>query len=171
VFQKLQAQLEPRTAKLTSAYQRLNPKERMAVVFCVLLILSCILYLGVWAPLYKRANSAEQSYKYEVELSQWMKSKAPLVGGSSLGNNVKPLDRSLLSLVNETAGTHKLTLKNAESKGDDSIRIRLDDDLSDDVLKWIYQLYETYGVQVTSISMEEEDTPGKVRVNLILTKM
>ncbi len=168
LIDKIIGVFDPYFETVKGHYQRLNVRERWLVNALIGLSIIAICYFLFWSPLYTAANSARSSYISEV--NHWMKSKVPLVTGSSRTSNKAPLNKSLLSLVNESASQHRLVLRGAEPKGEDSIKIRLDDVLMSSFIKWVHYLYSRYGIQVSSINLEKQAVPGKVRVTLELSK-
>jgi len=156
--------------KKEEIYSNFNQREQNLVNGLLLLLVVAVLYFIFWLPAYEYKSNATDGYRNEKELNLWMQSKAPLVKGRFSGAGTQSLTKSLLSVVNETSKSYGVVLQGAKPQGNDNLRISLNNVSFSSLLSWVNYLYVTYGIQISNINIDKEDKPGKVRVNLVLSK-
>ena len=153
----------------------LNPREQRMVLFGGIALILMVLYFGVWEPIRAQKENLEKAVMEQRAVRDWMQQAAvevnalrgrskgrPGAGGSS--------DRSLLAVVDQTAKRGKLgpALRRVEPEGASAVRVWLDQASFDDTMRWLTGLQRNYGIFVSTISVDRQDTPGVVNVRLSL---
>lgn len=141
----------------------LDPRERNALIFGGILLTMILIYVLVWQPFSTRAARLEQTVQEQRALKQWMQNTAlevqrlratqvPASMRAGMGG------QSLLAVVDQAARKDRLgtVLKRIEPEGTRIVRVWFEQAIFDDVLLWLGNLQNTYGVRITSISIDHQ---------------
>ena len=79
---------------------------------------------------------------------------------------------SLLSIINRTTATHRLTnkIKRVSPTGSDQVTIAIENAPFDEMTKWLIALQTRHAVFVKRINVDKEAAQGLVRANLTLAR-
>jgi general secretion pathway protein M len=159
-------------ADLKLKYYGLPPREKMVLLVLGVFCVCVVFYYAIWAPVTSSADRAYERYQKQLQLMAWMKAnesaakKASRSSGKSGGSRG---GRSILSLVNATSGKYGIALKRFEPKGEDGLRVWLENVPFDKMLQWLEVLKGSYGIDVANVMLEAQKDSGKVNVTLVLT--
>ncbi|MBV1884285.1 MAG: type II secretion system protein M [Pseudomonadales bacterium] len=166
------ANLKRQIADLKIKFYSLAPREQTALV-ALSFFLSCVAFFYlIWNPINQGSDQAYARYQSKAKLIAWMEaneSVAKTVSKSSGANAGSRGGKSILSLVNSTSSQNGISLKRFEPKGDDGIRIWLENVSFDGMLKWLAVLKNTYGVVIANITVESQSEIGKINATIILS--
>ncbi len=149
-----------------------SEKRTLGIVSIALVIL--LLYAFVWNPVVKGVDRLRATVSEQQELLVWMQASAEEVKTLRAAEGAsRPTSRggqSLLLVVDQTAKGSKLgtALKRVEPKGQNEVRVRLEEVAFDDMVRWLSGLQRRQGVNVDSISIDRQSAPGRVNANLTL---
>ena len=153
--------------------ESLESRERMMLAAGAVLLALLLLYTLVLAPLRSGYHSLEQSVDGQRATAVWMQESAQTIRrlGGSGGGAVKGLGgRSLLAVTDATARAAGLgsALKRVEPEGGNSVRVWLEGAPFDVFIKWLGTLGSQHGVTASSVTLERNETAGRVNVRLTL---
>jgi general secretion pathway protein M len=153
-------------------FMNLGASERRTLIIGAVLLALILVYALIWKPVTSSAENWRKAVNDKQTFVTWMNNavqeakllrqrEAPAANSSG---------QSLLALVDQTARRSQLgpALKRVEPKGSDEVRVRLEQAAFDDVMKWLTQLQRTNGISVDSVSLEKDDSPGRVSATLTL---
>lgn len=143
----------PLVLKVSQWYQSLPEREQKLVYWLGLILVLSLLYALLWVPAETSRQKAEKSLKRELTLHQWMQNNRHRVQGASHVSG--SAGGSLLSVINESARQHKVTLARFEPDGEKGVRIWLEKAVFDDVMAWTQQL-ETRGIVVSQLNADRD---------------
>lgn len=161
----------PQINELTQRFSALPPKDRLALtVLGVFLAALLIIYL-VLLPAHRFANEAAVHHQQRAELLAWMQANEATVKTLASQPNKKTSassGQSILSLASQQAQAHNINFKRFEPFGDGGLRIWLDEVGFNNMLQWLTQLQQEYGVQVRQVSIDRAKKAGTVSSKLEL---
>lgn len=149
-------------------------EQRMLLGGSLMLVVLLVIFL-FWIPLQERLHQGKLLLKERQAMVLWMdQSKQEVLQLRATQGTKKSSGtqkKSLLSLSDQTAREQGLgeTLKRVEPEGSKRVRLWFEKVSFDQLLTWLATLNQHNGVQVEQLTLEkEEETPGKVRVRLVL---
>lgn len=150
----------------------LSSSERRTLAIAAVVSSILLLYVAMWKPVFSSAETLRQQLVTEKETLSWMRVASQEINVLQGGNSVV-VDRggrSLLSIVDQAARNNKLglALKRVEPKGENEVRVRLEQASFNDVARWLSQLQNKYGISVKTITVDRQNASGIANVNLML---
>ncbi|HKJ07582.1 MAG TPA: type II secretion system protein M [Gammaproteobacteria bacterium] len=154
-------------------FMGLDQRERRILVVGAALATVLLAYLLIWQPLHGNLVHLRSSVEEQRSTLQWMEHKASEVQAlraadqrQGQGSN----GQSLLALVDQSARKSGLggAISRIEPEAAGSVRVWMDDVSFDDAVLWLGQLQNTYGVRTQVVSVENQDSPGRVNVRITL---
>jgi len=162
------------TLTINSLQQRfasLPPKDRLALtVLGVFLSLLIVIYLLI-LPANRFAAEASVHHQQRAELMAWMQANegaARMLSGQNSAQPRPSQGQSILSLASQSAQTHNISFKRFEPFGEDGLRIWLDNIAFNDMLMWLTQVQDQYGVEVHQASIDRGKSNGMITAKLEL---
>jgi len=162
------------TLSINSLQQRfaaLPPKDRLALTLLgVFLSLLIVIYLLV-LPANRFAADAAEHHQHRAELLAWMQANegaARMLSGQNSAQPRPSQGQSILSLASQSAQTHNISFKRFEPFGEDGLRIWLDNIAFNDMLMWLTQVQDQYGVEVHQASIDRGKSNGMITAKLEL---
>lgn len=154
-------------------WENLSISERRTAIAGAVLLGLILIYAVVWRPLDNQVERLEESVTSKQQLLVWMQSAASEAKVLQRGQGPGPQStagRSLLALVDQTARQGKLggALKRVEPRGQDSVRVRLEEASFDHMVTWLGGLQTRYGIVVDSISIDRHEQAGRVDASVLL---
>lgn len=154
-------------------FMQLRPRERRLVAFAGALLLVFLVYLLVWQPFTKHLKDLRQTVEEQEASVQWMQGAAREVEqlrATNIAPGKLPPGQSLLAVVDQSAKTSNLgpAMKRVEPEGTDTTRVSFEQANFDDLIVWLEGLKTTFGVSVSNIVLERQDTPGLVNARVTL---
>lgn len=150
-------------------WRQLQPREQTMLLVGGIAAAVLLLYALVWDPFNQSLQQLQQSVTAERATLAWMQNAAhevtQLRGGQPSGARAQ----SLLTLVDETARSHRLgnVLTKVEPNGRHAVRVSLTGAPFDTVLQWLDTLTER-GIKVTGFSADKGDGAGSTDIQLSL---
>ncbi len=150
----------------------LTSSERRTLIIAAVVLSVLMLYMIVWKPVFSSDEKLRQQITTEKETLSWMRVASQELKALQGGNSevVGRGARSLLSIVDQAARNNKLglALKRVEPKGENEVRVRLEQASFNDVARWLSQLKNKYGIRVKTITVDRQNASGIANVNLML---
>lgn len=158
---------------LRTWFDQLEPRERLLVSAAAALLIFAVVYLAGLRPLFDRAargaDLVASQQELLAELSQLAARRGPQrgAGDASAGG-----DQSLVLVVDRTTRSQGLAtyLKRNQPDGENSIRLRFEDAPFDNLLGWLVEMQNKYGVGAVSANIDGSPSKGRVSCNLVLSR-
>jgi len=153
----------------------LSESERRTLIIASIVLALLVGYVLAWDPLMSTVERLRVSVEQQRVNVAWMNSAAQeaqnlLRARTGASQAVSRGGQSLLAVVDQTARGAKLgpALKRIEPRGQDEVRVRLEDAVFDDMVTWLGALQKRYGVLIDSVAIDRQSSPGRVTANLTL---
>jgi general secretion pathway protein M len=147
---------------------KLNARERRIVLAGGIAAL-LLLILAIVLPLQHSVGATQQRLERKRDDLIWLRSMAPQLAGLR-SNAPPPLRESLVVVVDRTARQAGLdkALVGSQPSGDGGLNVRLEQTPFDNLVTWLGQLRESYGVRVDSAVVDAGTAVGTVNASLVL---
>jgi general secretion pathway protein M len=151
----------------------LGHREQLLVGAAAVLLLLLIVYAAVWQPFYGRYQRLQTAVEAHRQTLVWMMQAAREVKAlqATSRRELQGLGgRSLLAVVDQSARQAGLgpVLKRVEPEGSNDVRVWLEGASFDDMVKWLEALGSKNGVDISVITIERQDDPGRVNARVTL---
>lgn len=153
----------------------LSESERRTLIIASIVLALLAGYAFAWDPLMGSVDRMRSSVDQQRANVAWMNSAAQeaqslLRARTGAAQAVSRGGQSLLAVVDQTARREKLgpALKRIEPRGQDEVRVRLEDAVFDDMVAWLSALQTRYGVLIDSVAIDRQPSQGRVTANLTL---
>lgn len=151
----------------------LNPRERNALVIGGIILGVLLIYTVLWAPFSNKVEKLEHTVQEQRALQLWINTASAeaqrLRATKSTHSTAQNIaGQSLLSVVDQAAKQDRLgsALKRIEPEGATKVRVWLEQAPFDDVVLWMGNLQNTYGVRVTNVSIDRQGTSALVNARI-----
>ncbi|MFM4803929.1 GspM family type II secretion system protein ExeM [Aeromonas bivalvium] len=146
-------------------WRGLSAREQRLVAVGGSVLLVGLFYWLVWQPLGNRIEERERQVKSQQQTLIWLKEKGELVLAAQAGSGRNmDLGGTLDGVVNRTAFNHKIKIARLQPQGQE-LQVWIDQVAFDDLLMWLAELTDKYGVRVQVIEVAREQLPaGMVKV-------
>ena len=154
-------------------FESLEQREQMFVSSGALVVFIAIIYAFVWLPL----DTGQQTMSANV--SSWERSLAELkllrgvqlAPASNLSNGTSGAPQTPVVIVDQTLRVRGLdrSLKRSQPTTSNGIRVEFENVVFDDLVLWLGDLSNQYGMHVTSGSMSTTTQAGPGRINATFT--
>ena len=177
----LREQLEPQLAELNrqlaplrARFEALQPREQVLVAVGGLVAALALVYLLLWQPfaLSRDHRAAElaraRALAAEIEQIGALAQQSHANGGGLVvGPGV-----SLLSAVDQASkdGVLGKPLSRVNPDGDNQVRVWVEDAQFDNVVRWMDDLQNRYGVHIDNVAVERRSTAGTVNARMTLVR-
>jgi len=147
-------------------FERLPPREQLAVLALGLVLAVYSLYMAAWAPLAeRRAALAGQNSAIAGSLTRVDALVSELA--QLRDSDAQPgAQRNLLSLINQSTSRLQLPVSRLQPNSRGEIQVRLENAPFDDLLGWLYELEYGEGLLVREVSIVQAGVPGRVNVTV-----
>lgn len=155
-------------------WQQLSERERRLLLFGGGLALVLVIYFLIWSPLSEAAQRARTEAYKAAELAAWMQSVSlKLNQGGQQRHRAKQVLSSDQLLSTLDASLKKSALKdtavNISQGKEESVRLQFENVVFTDLLVWINELWNRYGLQVKRFNASRNEQPGTVRADLSIS--
>jgi general secretion pathway protein M len=155
-------------------FNQLAPRERRALIIGVIALAGILVYFMLWEPFITERTQLENIIASQKATLDWMNETAAEVQQlrrQSKTSSIKTRKQSLLSLIDRSTRTGALSKANKriEPKGERQVRVNFKEVSFTELMRWLGQLHNQHQVQVSTITIEPQHTPDKVKVRLTLT--
>lgn len=151
-------------------YWMMAPHERLVVNALVVAIVAMLLFLVVINPALKSRAEAEVQLNAKRSVLQWVKDneqRAIAASRTTTGQAPKS-GQSLMAVVTSSSSQMGLALKRYEPEGDDKLRVWLEDQSFNKMVRWLDSLQKQHGMSVVNVSVDAGKEPGVVTAKLVL---
>ncbi len=152
---------------LIARYQSLPDRDRRALQLLALFLAPLLLYLLLLKPSVNYYASAKANYSDKQQLLDWMKSNAALIPANTQTTQ-RNADLPLLQVASQTAAESGLKLDRVQPRGDNRVRIWLNEVAFQQLILWYSKLQQN-GITIASVSIDKTKKPGIVSVQCLLT--
>ncbi len=166
--------MKDRLAPAIDAYARLAPRERRLVLTAGAVVLATLFYLLAWEPLAQaRAREAAALSAARAQANR-LEVIGATVAGQRRAGRPAPASRnqSLLAAVDQAARGPTLgkAPTRLQPEGDREVRAWLERTPFDNIVRWIHELEQQHGIQVSTADIERLSEPGLVDARLTLVR-
>lgn len=157
--------------KLKTWYLQLQQREQRMLAAGAAALVLLLLYALVWSPLTTHQQTLRETVKEQQATALWMQQAAreatqlraarPTAGKIAAG-------QSLLALVDQSAKNSQLgsAMKRVEPEGQTGVRVWFEQANFDDLVLWLEALQRDYGVHISTLVVERQETPGQVNARV-----
>ncbi len=153
----------------------LDPRERNALVIGGVILSILLIYSVAWEPFSNKLERLERNIQEQRALQQWINTAAAeaqrlRATQNTLSGMQNTAGQSLLSVVDQAAKQDRIgsALKRIEPEGATKVRVWIEQAPFDDVVLWMGNLKNTYGVQVVNISIDRQGTSALVNARITI---
>jgi general secretion pathway protein M len=154
---------------ITNYWNNLNERERWMAAAGVILVLVYLFYLLIYSPLTTAVNTKSQLLIEKKETLAWMQqiAKKPKHQGKVETTN----NTQLLALVSSQLNDKpfKQFPYQLQQTGPGDIQLSFDRVPYQPFLNWLWALSNHYAITIKQFTAEQTDTPGVVKLLLVIT--
>lgn len=151
----------------------LDPRERNALIVGGIILGVLLIYTVLWKPFSSTVEKLAHTVQEQRALQQWINtasSEAQRLRATKNTNSTvqNTAGQSLLSVVDQAAKKDRLgaALKRIEPEGTGKVRVWIEQAPFDDVVLWMGNLKNTYGVRVTNVSIDRQGASALVNARI-----
>ena len=153
-------------------FDSLQARERLFVMTAAVFLAFAVLYLGIWMPLDRGQKSLSLSVDtWKTALADLRPLKGQLQSSGS--GQTAGRDQSLVVIVDNTLRERGLysALQRSQPTAGNGIRVEFENVAFDDLVLWLGDLSNNYGLQVQSGSFSNpQDSEGRVNSTVTLER-
>lgn len=154
-------------------FNQLAPRERNTLIVGTIALVGILGYFMLWEPFVTARVQLENIVIAQQATLRWM--QAATVEVQQLRRHsstplLKKRKQSLLSLIDSSTRQGELgkVNKRIEPKGEQEVRVNFEQVSFTELMRWLGQLSNRHQVQVSTISIERQQVPDRVKVYLTL---
>ncbi len=150
-------------------------REQLTLVVGAGVLLLFLLYLLAWQPFVASVEQKRLLIKSQQTTLNWMQqnlSEIQHIRSQTRTNGAVRSNEALLTLVDRTAKQSQLRqqIQRIKPQGDDTVQLWVEQAAFDTLLKWLGDLSLQYGIQIESLNIDRQDSPGIVNARLVLQR-
>jgi general secretion pathway protein M len=153
-------------------FESLEPRERVMVITAAVFLLFATFYFGLWSPLERgQKNAAQRVDSLKLSLADLRPLKGQAANSSTGTQNVAGRNQSLVVIIDTSLRQRGLysSLQRSQPTTANGIRVEFENVAFDDLMLWLGDLSDSYGMQVQSGSFSSNSTELSGRVNSSMT--
>ena len=159
-------------------FTQLAPRERIMVSVCgVFIVLAAIWSLGLKPLFVNGAELAERVADKQARLAtmQELASQIRPAGDASSGASARPgsgaSNDSIVVVIDRTTRSRQLAqyLKRNQPDGNTGVRLRFEGALFDDLVAWLGELKQNYGMTMVTANFDESAS-GRVNCSIVMSR-
>lgn len=155
-------------AKLQQRWRQFTKREQTLLALGSLFILIIFLYQFIYKPYDTIKNELSQSVYNQQQLLFLMASAADQI--QALKSQSRPRSNapitSLLATVADSLKNNALTPTQVGQAANEKVMIKFDSIAFDQLIHWLINVWQLYGIEVNQISLIAQQEPGMVEANL-----
>jgi general secretion pathway protein M len=155
-------------------FDSLQVRERLFVATAAVFLAFAVLYLGIWMPLDRSQKSLSLSVTtWKTALAELRPLKSQLQGTGTGQTQSAGRNQSLVVIIDNTLREHGLysALQRSQPTAGNGIRVEFENVAFDDLILWLGDLSNKYGLQIQSGSFSNpRDSKGRVNSTLTLER-
>ena len=159
-----QLKQQPLYIKASQYYASLSSRDQLALKVLALFLSVIILVAGILIPSYQYALSSQEDYRQSVDDLVWMQNNQHRVHAKAPATR----NGSLLSIVNSTAQSARISFKRFEPVGENNLNLWVENVSFNNMIQWVERLSNQYGIQVTEIAVDRQVSSGTVNARIVL---
>ncbi|MEM9101237.1 MAG: type II secretion system protein M [Pseudomonadota bacterium] len=154
-------------------FENLSEQERQLVLISgiaagiLVILVVWFLYQSSVSSLRSKVEREEQRVYEYAQIAAQVKAAKTSGGGSAS----KRGSLSLTNAINRSAGKYNLSIKRFDPKKDNKAQVTMENVKFNDVIKWLHELDNSYGIQVDNVNIRERKEAGRVEVSVRLIDM
>ncbi len=158
-------------AELRAWYESQPPRERLALLLGGAALLAMLLYSLALRPFFSSKAKLES---HVVQQQTTLATMRPLAMQLQSLRGQQPASlppgQSLLALIDKSAGDAGLSssLKQVQASGESAVKVQMQGVGFDNLIRWLGNLHQQYGINVTDLTAQRATGPGTVDANLTL---
>lgn len=157
--------------KILTWFNQYNPREQLIILLGAACLLLYVLYLSVWRPL------AEQQQQLQL---QNQRAQETLVNVKVLADQYKQLQQTgatsqssenlnLSQIVDRSVASNQLSMKRYQPAADGDAQIRFENMPFDNLLSWLDQMENRYGLLIKDLTVSPGSQVGLVNLSVRLS--
>ncbi|MEM7764297.1 MAG: type II secretion system protein GspM [Pseudomonadota bacterium] len=147
----------------------LQPRERLMVSACAVIVAVTIGYVGIWEPLQTGHQRALEDVERKSELVARARRLAPAAGaGPTNPRTNQPMTVVVANSVN--ANGLSSAYRTSSQSGPNGLRVALENASFDDMIAWLAVLERENNIVVESSSVTRRPVVGRVDASIVLTQ-
>lgn len=159
--------------ELKEWFKNLQQREQQLVVIAAGAVGVLLFYSTLWSPFAGSVEKLRSSVVSAEKNLVWMKQAQNEVKQSSSRRGIrKPRSlngRSLLGVIDKTRASSQIPdAKRIEEEGNNGVRVAIENVSFDKLILWFGLLQRQYGVAVTDLVVDKQNSKGIVNVRLIM---
>ena len=160
-----------RLDELRSWYQALPERDRRILLLGGIALGVILVYLVILHPFFSGKQALQTHIQEQQGLVAWMRPAAAQIQslrGQQSGG--LPAGQSLLAVVDASAGQAGFgaALKQVQTGNDGSVRVQMQGVAFDNLVRWLGDLQQRYGVTARELTAQRGSGPGVVDASLTL---
>lgn len=168
------AELNRQLAPLRARFDALQPREQLIVAVGGVVGALVLVYLLLWQPFVLFRSHGE----HELQTARALAARIEQIGAMALqahpagaGPAINP-NLSLLAAVDQASNDGTLSKKPSRMQpdGDSQVRVWIEDESFDKLLRWMNALQSRYGIRIDNVAIERRPTAGSVNARLSLVR-
>lgn len=134
-------------------WQRLPPRDRLALGLLAAFLVALLFYLWLWLPAQRHAADAREHYQAQRELYAYLQQNSELARQMGRSDRVALAPEELQGLVTQGAQQSNLRIESFDSGADGGLQVSLPGASYTLLLRWLAEL-QALGVNVGEVSLE-----------------
>ncbi|EKM97216.1 general secretion pathway protein M [Stutzerimonas degradans] len=134
-------------------WQRLPPRDRLALGLLAAFLVALLFYLWLWLPAQRHAADAREHYQAQRELYAYLQQNSELARQMGRSDRVALAPEELQGLVTQSAQQSNLRIESFDSGADGGLQVSLPGASYTLLLRWLAEL-QALGVNVGEVSLE-----------------
>lgn len=160
------AMQSPLAIRLSTYYQALAPRDRLALNVLSAFLLPVVIIFGIMMPAYSFMHQSLDHYQRALDDWRWIEANKHAV--AHLAEGERQPGQSLFGLANTTSKGFQIGFKRYEPVGENALNLWMENVSFNSLVLWLERLDKRHGVTVREISVERLPTEGLVNVRLVL---
>jgi general secretion pathway protein M len=150
----------------------LAPRERVMVLSCAVVVILTLAYAGAWKPVVDAHHRREAALERARGIAARIEQAAAEIKASGPTRAVDS-NTSLLAAVDQTSRSPILgkTPSRVQPEGEKEVKVWIDDVPFDNLLRWLQELEQKFGIVSSSAEIERSSAPGVVNVRVTLVRV
>ena len=151
-------------------WNQLAKREQNILIVGSIIVGILLIYQFIYRPYQDKVSAMSQDINRQQELVLMMQDAKTKIDAlqKSVTPKVETGGKSLLSLTAETLEKANLSPSNIGQAANQRVRVKFDAVSFNALIKWLIQLWQQFGIQTYSATMNATKTPGVIEANLIL---
>ena len=153
--------------ELQARFNALEKREQNLLTLAAVVVSICLVYLVLYKPLAGSVAQLQASHVSQTNLRDWMELQvAQLKASGTSGATRVSSNKSLSTIINETAAANQIQISRSQPRPDNQYQIWLDKVTFNQLVTWLNSMQNDHGIFVQTVNISSTDNNGEVRVSL-----